>query len=336
MPPADVAGLPGVLAVAVTSSVPATAVIATGVTAAAAPSAAGHSVDLVGFGADFVGHGSPPLQQRSRAFASDHDAFLAVARDSSMVIVGADFGTGLETATRLRPPRVGQQLVVGDPDTGHSRSLTIAGVAQSARWAGVDHVYAATAVGADLTRTASGNLLFVSIDGATNPDVVAAVVNGTHLVNGARAESFRSLAAARVAAEQALLRLAEATVALGLAAGALAVLNTLSRAVAARGREIGVLRTMAMSRGAIHRTFAVEAVWLALLGAIGGAGCGILMAWLLGHSGAFAAGAAPVLAGPTLVAVVVVAIAVSLLASWAPARRASRLDPAVTMRTNGG
>jgi putative ABC transport system permease protein len=253
-----------------------------------------------------------------------------------MVIVGADFGTGLETATRLRPPRVGQQLVVGVPDTGRSRSLIIAGVAQSARWAGADHVYAATVVGADLTGTASGNLLFVSIDGATNPDVVAAVVNGTHLVNGARAESFRSLAAARVATEQALLRLAEAAVALGLAAGAFAVLNTLSRAVADRGREIGVLRTMAMSRGAIHRTFAVEAVWLALLGAVGGAGCGILMGWLLGHSGAFAAGAAPIVAGPTLVTVVVVAIAASLLASWWPARRACRVDPAVAMRTNDG
>jgi putative ABC transport system permease protein len=130
--------------------------------------------------------------------------------------------------------------------------------------------------------------------------------------------------------------LAEAAVALGLAAGAFAVLNTLSRAVADRGREIGVLRTMAMSRGAIHRTFAVEAVWLALLGAVGGAGCGILMGWLLGHSGAFAAGAAPIVAGPTLVTVVVVAIAASLLASWWPARRACRVDPAVAMRTNDG
>ena len=89
------------------------------------------------------------------------------------------------------------RVEVVDPLTGASRTLTVAGLVDQARWAGVDHVYVARSVvdelggGSAPPRTCSTS----QTAAGTNNDVVAAIVDGTHLPNGAYARSFRALAA---------------------------------------------------------------------------------------------------------------------------------------------
>jgi putative ABC transport system permease protein len=318
VPPADVAAIPGV-----TDVVP---------TSVATVTANGQTAQLVGFESRFVQSGPPPLVQRSPAFASDADTYRSVASDPGTIIVGSDLGSGLDAGATRGQPHVGEVVVVGDPDTGRALSLVIAGVTASARWAGTDHLFVGAPVAHALGAPEAANLLFVAVGGGTDPDVVAAITNGTHLANGTESESFGALAASRLAAEQALLRLAEAAVALGLVAAFVALVNVLARAVAERRREIGVLRALAMSRGAIGRVFAVEATWLGLQGAVAGVSSGVLLAWLLGESGALEVRAEPLTGWPRLLAVLAVVMAGSVLASVRPARRAAHLDPAVAMR----
>lgn len=121
------------------------------------------------------------------------------------------------------------------------------------------------------------------------------------------------------------------------------ITNTFRIIMYERIREIGTMRSMGMQRGEVRNLFLLEALFLAL----GGAVAGIVLAFLvLSGIGLVNFG----LDTPlflvlknghmtftiefvrTLVNVLIVA-ALTLLAAWVPARSAAKLDPAVALRT---
>lgn len=125
-----------------------------------------------------------------------------------------------------------------------------------------------------------------------------------------------------------------------MAALAFGILNTMLMALFERLREIGMLLSIGMSRGRVFAMILLEAVMLALVGALGG----MLLAWLsmarLGRVGInlerFAAGFAkvgwdpviyPYLSAREYAAILVVVVAVTLLAALYPAWKAVRIKP---------
>jgi putative ABC transport system permease protein len=124
-----------------------------------------------------------------------------------------------------------------------------------------------------------------------------------------------------------------------LAVASIGIVNTLVMAILERRREIGIMKAIGASDSDVKRVFFAEA---GAMGLVGG-GAGVLLGWLIGR--AINAGTNIYLArqGAGSVEVWYVSwwlvagaigfsLAVSLLAGWYPASRASRLDPVEALR----
>ncbi len=139
---------------------------------------------------------------------------------------------------------------------------------------------------------------------------------------------FFSAISAQTTANRAIRFFVGLSVAFGIA-------SVLVVVVVQKSREIGILRAMGISQGQVMRVFLLQGGLLACGGGL--AGCAIgglaLVAW---QQFARNADGTPLFAlsfDPTLyVVALLVATVTGLLAAYAPARRAARLDPVVAIR----
>jgi ABC-type antimicrobial peptide transport system permease subunit len=119
--------------------------------------------------------------------------------------------------------------------------------------------------------------------------------------------------------------------AVALALAATGILGVMSYTVAERTREIGVRMALGAQTGDVRKMFLRHGLLLAAAGIALGIG---VAAGLTRVMSAFLFGVGPM--DPMTYAVVSGALAaVALLATYLPARRASRVDPIVAMRAEG-
>jgi putative ABC transport system permease protein len=105
-------------------------------------------------------------------------------------------------------------------------------------------------------------------------------------------------------------------------------MNTMLVAVTERTREIGLRRVVGARRRDIRNQFMIEAVVLAILGAIAGTVLGVAAAAVIARYGHW-----PVLVSPRVVMLACGATSlVGVAFGSLPAMRASRLDPMVALR----
>ena len=113
---------------------------------------------------------------------------------------------------------------------------------------------------------------------------------------------------------------------LAVLVAALGVFNTLSMSVVERTREIGMLRTMGMTRGQVVKMILAEAGLLGLIGGLLGLGLGLLLTKiLLGAMGAMSGYALGfVLPEKAIWMSIIVALVTSQIAALLPAIRGAR------------
>lgn len=136
----------------------------------------------------------------------------------------------------------------------------------------------------------------------------------------------QSYAEAQRAQVNTLLYLIYALLGLAIVIAVLGIVNTLALSVIERTREIGLLRAVGVTRAQLRRMIRLEAVAIAILGAVLGIGAGLLFGIALQRS--FAGEGISDLAIPATSLAVFVAISalVGILAAVLPARRAAKLD----------
>ncbi len=114
------------------------------------------------------------------------------------------------------------------------------------------------------------------------------------------------------------------------------IYNTFSILVAQRTRESALLRALGASRGQVLRSVAVEALIVGLvasgIGILAGLGLASALLALMSSLGFGLPGTSLVLAGGTIATSVAVGVIVTLVASMAPAVRASRIKPLAALR----
>jgi len=126
------------------------------------------------------------------------------------------------------------------------------------------------------------------------------------------------------------------------------IISGLIMLVKDKGREIGILRTMGASQGAIMRVFLITGASIGVVGTLAGAALGILFCWKIDEVRQFVAWLtntnlfnpeiyyltrlpADINAHTTGV-IIVMALVLSVLATLYPSWRASRLDPVEALR----
>jgi lipoprotein-releasing system permease protein len=126
------------------------------------------------------------------------------------------------------------------------------------------------------------------------------------------------------------------------------IISGLMMLVKDKGRDIGILRTMGASQGAIMRVFLITGASIGVVGTIAGAMLGILFCWRIDEIRQFVAWMTNTqLFNPeiyyltrlpadinvhTTGAIIIMALVLSVLATLYPSWRASRLDPVDALR----
>lgn len=123
-----------------------------------------------------------------------------------------------------------------------------------------------------------------------------------------------------------MLVIVYALLALSVVIALLGVTNTLALSVIERTHEIGLMRALGLARSQLRTMIRLEAVAIALLGALLGVGLGVVFGWALRRS--LADQGIDVLGIPwwQLGGLVVLACLVGVTAAAVPARRAARMD----------
>jgi ABC-type antimicrobial peptide transport system permease subunit len=115
---------------------------------------------------------------------------------------------------------------------------------------------------------------------------------------------------------------------LALVLAALGIYGVLAYSVAQRQREIGVRMALGAQQGAVRRLILRDAMWAVVPGVVVGLGFALVIAKLLQSLLYGVTSTDPV----TYAGVITVLLLVAMLASWIPARRATRVDPMIAIR----
>ncbi|MGO9875265.1 MAG: ABC transporter permease [Acidimicrobiia bacterium] len=278
------------------------------------------------FGPAFVQHGPPALDDHG-TYATDRAAYAAVLANPHLAIVDKFFlssGNG--------PPA--QQIAIGDRFTvrdivsGAERTFTIAALGTN-DWANNGVLMSQSAARDAFGSAAVPSRAYVD---ATHPDQFVASFAGQFVTNGGSAETIRNTVHDQLSDQQQFFVLIRGYLALGLIVGVAGIGVIMVRAVRERRRQVGVLRALGVQAGAVRAAFVVESAFVAIEGLVIGTLLALVTAWSITLTDAFGSGLAfrvPVVA---IASVIVGTLICALLATAAPARAASRIQPAVALR----
>jgi putative ABC transport system permease protein len=150
-----------------------------------------------------------------------------------------------------------------------------------------------------------------------------------HLLPDAKVVTITQIADAQIKINRMMSNLSLMFLVIIIFVGGASIANYMYANVFERRREIGTLMALGANSGLVLRIFLLKALILGVAGGIGGYVIGTILAVVLG----------PKLAGvivlpmPLLAVLAVgVSVALALVASYFPARRAARLDPCATFQ----
>jgi putative ABC transport system permease protein len=227
-------------------------------------------------------------------------------------------------------------LQVRDPQTGRRLRLTVIGVLKDTaplEMAGIS-TSQRTAVAAFPGRTRPTIHYFKLAPGvAAGP--MAGRLEAAFLRNGMQAESIGKVMRDATAGARTFNHIILGFMALGLIVGVAALGVISARAIVERRQQIGVLRAIGFRRGMVQTALLLESSFVALTAIVVGTSLGLLLAAnIVRDSRRQPSWDNLTLVVPwTALAVIFVAVyAVALLATLAPALRASRIRPAESLR----
>jgi putative ABC transport system permease protein len=281
------------------------------------------------FNEAFIADAPPDLEVRDPRYPSDRAAYEAVLADPSLIIPTAFFlERGGGPPSRLWP---GAEVIMRDPISGRSKTLTVAAVAQ-AGFGNLTPLMSFAALTEVFGDRVVPNKFYVDASPDADPAALAAAVNGAYIPNGADAETFGAIVKDNLGQQQQFFKLMQGYLALGLLVGIAGLGVVMVRAVRERRREVGILRSLGFGSASVRRAFITESGFVAFEGIAIGVGLAIVTTWRLVGSANFGETLSFDIPWTSLAVLVAVTVAVSLVATAAPAQQASRIRPAVALR----
>lgn len=229
---------------------------------------------------------------------------------------------------------VGERINVGGP--GEDNAYTIVGVVGNVRYDGVSQD-PSEAIYFPFVQGGMGATPSFSIVARTrtSADEVGRLVR--EAVRGidpelavANVRTVPELVSENVAGDRFRTTLLAVFAALALVLAAVGIYGVMTYAVSRRSREIGIRLALGARVGEIHRLVLREGLGVAALGI----GIGLLASAALTRAVSKLLFEVSATDAATFVSVPLLLLAIAALACFIPARRASRVDPSVTMRTD--
>ena len=224
-------------------------------------------------------------------------------------------------------------LQARDPDSGRTKELRVIGVLEgSASFAG-QIVTSQETLDALAGRTVPTQTYYFDLGSGANASAVASALEKDFARSGLQTQVTAEIIRDGDATRRIVFLLLRGFMGLGLVVGICALGVLAARSVVERRQQIGMMRALGFQRRQVRLTFLIESSFIALLGIGGGVVLG------LGFSGTLIDNIREGFPGMeyrvpwgALLLVVVAGYAASLLTTYLPARRASRVYPAEALR----
>lgn len=229
-----------------------------------------------------------------------------------------------------KDPAADLGLQVGSPvtmvfnDTG-PQTLTVVGIADESSFLG-NWIVDMRTFSANTTVQLDQTVAATTADGVSEADARAAIEPVLEPYPDVRLQDRAAFTEAQLGQIDSLLNVVNVFLLLAIIIAVIGITNTLALSVFERTRELGLLRAVGMTRHQLRRMVRLEAVIVAVFGALLGVAVGLLFGFAVSTAlpDNFVEGITVPIG--TLVFLVVVAAVVGVLAAIFPARRASRLD----------
>jgi putative ABC transport system permease protein len=299
---------------------------------------------VVAFDEGFLGNGSPKLKERAGDYGSDNDAFKAVAASSNLIILGNSLANDKNPANVIHPgAQIQLQSEINspmefDPETSQpvrpkttaAKTYTVAAVSYTGPDVLIGQAGMNAFAPADQIRT---DRAFIKVKDGVDPTQVANQLSGLYVADHIEATSIKQEVEDGFNIAKQFLMLIQGYMAIGLLVGIAGLGVVMVRAVRERRRQIGMLRAMGFPASAVRQSFLAESAFIAGEGILIGA---VLALVVLNRT--FSALPKDVginldVPWVELIALIGVTFIASILATAAPAQAASRISPAVALRT---
>ena len=283
---------------------------------------------------------------RDERYPDDRAVWMALSAgeevavvNSSLVPASADFDQGqgpslqLEGFQRDDPVLPEVYLEVHDPVEQRSLSLRVIGVIEDQAF------FASTVVTGHetLQRLSASPLPFrthnIALRDPSRAEDIAATLEEEFAENGLQATSLEKSVRELTTLNFAFTKIIQGFMGLGLVVGIAALGIITARSVVERRVQVGILRAIGYRSGMVQLSFMIESSFIALLGI----GLGLALAFglsidLTSELQETFDAVTYVVPWSSIVPVVVIAYAASLLTTYLPARQASRIYPAEALR----
>jgi len=224
-------------------------------------------------------------------------------------------------------------LQVKDPQSGRTKELRVIGVlGSSASFAG-DVVTSQSTLDALAARTVPPQSYYFGLKKGVDASATAKTLEKDFARNGLQTQVTAEVIRDNDATRRIVFLLLRGFMALGLVVGICALGVIAARSVVERRQQIGMLRALGFQKGQVRLVFLIESSFIALLGI----GFGVTLG--LGFSGTLIDNIQQNIPSleyrvpwQALLLVIFVGYAASLLTTFLPARRASRIYPAEALR----
>ncbi len=302
------------------------------------------SYPIAGASDRFLEHINLELQNRAAGYENDRAVFEAMRENPDLAVIDAfalesgGFGDGggflvegVEPTDRVIDPI---RVSIRDNATGKLRTVSIVGVL-STEGSGIFNGLLLNEETFDATFTRPElSYYFIRVEEGADADDVAKGIESALLRQGVQADALRKIVEDFQAQIEGFLYLIQGFMAIGLLVGIAAVGVIAFRTVIERRQQIGMLRAIGFSRGAIALSFVIESTFVTLLGVLSGIAFGLLLAYQLMKSDEFVPGGVDTFYMPWDQIAVIggLAFIASLMMTIIPSRQASSIPIAEALR----
>ncbi|MEX1253395.1 MAG: FtsX-like permease family protein [Dehalococcoidia bacterium] len=300
----------------------------------------------------FLDHTTLPLQARAEGYANDGEVWQAIAKQPSLAVIDVlslggdffDFGAGDFFRMKGLEPDVTTfdsiTLEVRDSASGNTEPVQVIGILNTGASGGGDpsSSFFGLITSLDMVNRVFGEAessnYYVSLADPDQAEAVAADIESALLTSGAQASSLKKDREEDSALFNSFFYLMQAFAGLGLFVGIAAVGVVAFRSVVERRQQIGMLRAVGFTRGAVAISFAIESLFISLLGVAAGIGLAVLLATFLLTSEEFETSGitAVIIPWAQIATIGVFALAATLLMTLVPSRQAASVPIAEALR----